>query len=72
MNGDKDASLLVVGSVRSKELIVVRPKARQESSTSPEESANGKSGVFPSCAGLGSLGARHVQACMAAWSVPEK
>ncbi|KFR16439.1 WD repeat-containing protein 90, partial [Opisthocomus hoazin] len=40
MNGDKDASLLVVGSVRSKELIVVRPKARQESSTSPEESAN--------------------------------
>ena len=38
-NGDKDASVLVVESVRNEELVVVR----QESSRSPGESANGKS-----------------------------
>ena len=42
-NGDKDASVLVVESVRNEELVVVRPKVREESSRSPGESANGKS-----------------------------
>ncbi|KFZ61612.1 WD repeat-containing protein 90, partial [Podiceps cristatus] len=40
VNGDKDASVLVE-SVRNEELIVVRPKASQESSRSPGKSANG-------------------------------
>lgn len=71
-NGDKDASVRVVESVRSKELLVVRPKVGRESSRSPGESANGKSGVFPPCTELGSLGAQRAQACMAAWSIPEK
>ncbi|XP_074014459.1 WD repeat-containing protein 90 [Numenius arquata] len=39
-NGEKDASVLVVESVRNEELLVVRPKVRQESSRSPGESAN--------------------------------
>ncbi|XP_076207547.1 WD repeat-containing protein 90 isoform X3 [Aptenodytes patagonicus] len=39
-NGDKDASVLVVESVRNEELVVVRPKVRQESSRSLGESAN--------------------------------
>ncbi|XP_010121618.1 PREDICTED: LOW QUALITY PROTEIN: WD repeat-containing protein 90, partial [Chlamydotis macqueenii] len=39
-NGDKDASVVVVESVRNEELIVVRPKVRQESSRSPGEPAN--------------------------------
>ncbi|XP_074742639.1 WD repeat-containing protein 90 isoform X2 [Strix uralensis] len=38
-NGDKDASVLVVESVRNEELLV-RSKVRQESSRSPGESAN--------------------------------
>lgn len=55
-NGVEDASVLVVESVRNEEL-VVRPKVRQESLRSSGESANGKSGVFPSCTELGSFGA---------------
>ncbi|XP_009875977.1 PREDICTED: WD repeat-containing protein 90, partial [Apaloderma vittatum] len=39
-NGDKDASVLVVESVRNKELVVVRPKVQQESLKSPGVSAN--------------------------------
>ncbi|XP_074454129.1 WD repeat-containing protein 90 isoform X1 [Larus michahellis] len=39
-NGDKDASVRVVESVRSEELLVVRPKVGRESSRSPGESAN--------------------------------
>ncbi|KAM6299212.1 WD repeat-containing protein 90 [Aegotheles albertisi] len=39
-NGDKDASVLVVESVRNEELLVVRPKVRRESSRSPGESAS--------------------------------
>ncbi|KFQ12750.1 WD repeat-containing protein 90, partial [Leptosomus discolor] len=39
-NGDQDASVLVVESVRNGELLVVRPKVRQESLRSPGESAN--------------------------------
>lgn len=41
-NGDKDASVLVVEPVRNEELLVVRPKVRQENLKSPGESANGK------------------------------
>ncbi|XP_064886977.1 WD repeat-containing protein 90 isoform X1 [Columba livia] len=40
VNGDTGASVLVVESVRNEELVVVRPKLRQESSRSPGESAN--------------------------------
>ncbi|KAM9015938.1 WD repeat-containing protein 90 isoform 1-T1 [Ara ararauna] len=40
VNGDKDASVLVVEPVRNEELIVVRPKERQESSRSPGTSAS--------------------------------
>ncbi|KFV43748.1 WD repeat-containing protein 90, partial [Tyto alba] len=39
-NGDKDASVLEMESVRNEELLVVRPKVRQGSSRSPGESAN--------------------------------
>ncbi|KGL85799.1 WD repeat-containing protein 90, partial [Charadrius vociferus] len=39
-NRDKDASVVMVEPVRNEELLVVRPKVRQESSKSPEESAN--------------------------------
>ncbi|XP_075624119.1 WD repeat-containing protein 90 isoform X1 [Balearica regulorum gibbericeps] len=39
-NGDKDASVPVVESVGYEELVVVRPKVRQESSRAPAESAN--------------------------------
>ncbi|KFQ55786.1 WD repeat-containing protein 90, partial [Nestor notabilis] len=35
VNGDKDASVLVVEPMRNEELVVVRPKERQESSRSP-------------------------------------
>lgn len=63
-NGHKDASVLVVESDGSEEEPVVRPRVRQESPRSPEKAANGKSGVLPACTEL--------QACMAAWSVPQK
>ncbi|XP_051487835.1 WD repeat-containing protein 90 isoform X1 [Apus apus] len=39
-NGDKDASVLVMEPVRNEELVVVRPRGRQESSRSPGGSAN--------------------------------
>lgn len=62
-NGHKDASVLVVESDGSEEP-VVRPKVTQESPRSHEKPAKGKSGVLPACTEL--------QACMAAWSVPQK
>lgn len=44
-----DSSGMVLESVRNEELVVMRPKVRQESLRSPGEPVNGKSGLFPSC-----------------------
>lgn len=69
VNGDKDASVLVVEPAGNEELIVVRPKERQESSRSPGTLASGKSEVLPSCTEHDPFGTQYAQA---AWSVPEK